>query len=60
MTPCATKQTSTPTSWPARGVPVQHFPVKGAVHGFLSFTGSVQLSRTVLNQLSRAVAEAFN
>ncbi|WP_329448840.1 alpha/beta hydrolase (plasmid) [Streptomyces sp. NBC_01426] len=42
------------------GVPVQHFPVKGAVHGFLSFTGSVQLSRTVLNQLSGTVAEAFN
>ncbi|MER5774131.1 alpha/beta hydrolase [Streptomyces sp. NPDC002039] len=42
------------------GVPVQHFPVKGAVHGFLSFTGPVQLSRTVLNQLSATVAEAFN
>ncbi|MFD9537879.1 alpha/beta hydrolase [Streptomyces sp. NPDC060010] len=42
------------------GVAVQHFPVDGAVHGFLSFTGSVQLSRTVLNQLSDAVAAAFN
>ncbi|WP_190189301.1 alpha/beta hydrolase [Streptomyces minutiscleroticus] len=42
------------------GVPVQHLPVAGAVHGFLSFTGSVQLSRDVLNQLSDAVATAFN
>lgn len=42
------------------GVPVQHLPVKGAIHGFLSFTGSVQLSRDILNQLSDAVATAFN
>ncbi|MFI2189111.1 alpha/beta hydrolase [Streptomyces sioyaensis] len=42
------------------GVPVQHLPVKGAIHGFLSFTGSVQLSRDILNQLSDAVAMAFN
>ncbi|MFC1231946.1 MULTISPECIES: alpha/beta hydrolase [Streptomyces] len=42
------------------GVPVQHLPVEGAIHGFLSFTGSVQLSRDILNQLSDAVATAFN
>ncbi|MFF0000486.1 alpha/beta hydrolase fold domain-containing protein [Streptomyces avermitilis] len=42
------------------GVPVQHLPVKGAIHGFLSFTGPVQLSRDILNQLSDAVATAFN
>ncbi|WP_328611298.1 alpha/beta hydrolase [Amycolatopsis sp. NBC_00345] len=42
------------------GVPVQHLPVKGAIHGFLSFTGSVQLSRNVLNQLADAVAMAFH
>ncbi|MET8631078.1 alpha/beta hydrolase [Kitasatospora sp. NPDC004669] len=42
------------------GVPVRHLPVKGAVHGFLSFTGSVQLSRDILDQLSDAVATAFN
>ncbi|WTO33010.1 alpha/beta hydrolase [Streptomyces achromogenes] len=42
------------------GVPVQHLPVEGAIHGFLSFTGSVQLSRDVLNQLSDAVAAVFN
>ncbi|MEV0119788.1 alpha/beta hydrolase [Streptomyces sp. NPDC050844] len=42
------------------GVPVQHLPIKGAIHGFLSFTGSVQLSRDILNQLSDAVATAFN
>jgi acetyl esterase len=42
------------------GVPVQHLPVEGAIHGFLSFTGSVQLSRDVLNQLADAVAAVFN
>lgn len=41
------------------GVPVQHLPVEGAIHGFLSFTGSVQLSRDVLNQLADAVGAAF-
>ncbi|WP_199443012.1 alpha/beta hydrolase [Umezawaea beigongshangensis] len=41
------------------GVPVQHLPVEGAVHGLLSFTGSVQLSRDVLDQLADTVATAF-
>ncbi|MFF0410339.1 alpha/beta hydrolase [Kitasatospora sp. NPDC004745] len=41
-------------------VPVKHLPVKGATHAFLSFTGSVQLSRDVLNQLGDAVAMAFD
>ncbi|MDI5966435.1 alpha/beta hydrolase [Streptantibioticus silvisoli] len=41
------------------GVPVQHLPVEGAVHGFLSFTGSVRLSRDTLDRLSDAVAVAF-
>jgi acetyl esterase len=41
------------------GVPVQHLPVEGAVHGFLSFTGSVRLSQDVLNRLADAVATAF-
>ncbi|MFD7606827.1 alpha/beta hydrolase fold domain-containing protein [Streptomyces mirabilis] len=41
-------------------VPVTHLPVKGATHAFLSFTGSVQLSQDVLNQLADAVATAFN
>ncbi|MFD5551078.1 alpha/beta hydrolase fold domain-containing protein [Streptomyces goshikiensis] len=44
----------------AAGVPVQHLPVRGAIHAFFSFTGSVQLSRDVLNQLGGAVATAFN
>jgi acetyl esterase len=42
------------------GVRVHHLPVEGAIHGFLSFTGSVQLSRDILNQLSDVVATAFN
>ncbi|MFD3557126.1 alpha/beta hydrolase fold domain-containing protein [Streptomyces goshikiensis] len=42
------------------GVPVQHLPVRGAIHAFFSFTGSVQLSRDVLNQLGDTVAAAFN
>ncbi|MFD0170146.1 alpha/beta hydrolase [Streptomyces decoyicus] len=41
-------------------VPVKHLPIKGATHAFFSFTGSVQLSRDVLNQLGYAVATAFN
>ncbi|MFF3015574.1 alpha/beta hydrolase [Streptomyces sp. NPDC057939] len=41
-------------------VPVIHLPIKGATHAFFSFTGSVQLSRDVLNQLGDAVAAAFN
>lgn len=41
------------------GVPVTHLPIKGATHALLSFTGSVQLSRDVLNQLGDAVAAAF-
>ncbi|MGW7529046.1 alpha/beta hydrolase [Streptomyces sp. NPDC054783] len=41
-------------------VPVKHLPIKGATHAFFSFTGSVQLSRDVLNQLGDAVATAFN
>lgn len=41
-------------------VPVRHLPIKGATHAFFSFTGSVQLSRDVLNQLGDAVATAFN
>ncbi|MFB7597392.1 hypothetical protein [Streptomyces sp. NPDC056160] len=40
-------------------MPVRHLPVEGAVHGFLSFTGSVRLSRDVLNQLADALAAAF-
>ncbi|MFD7918484.1 alpha/beta hydrolase [Streptomyces sp. NPDC059740] len=43
----------------AAGVPVTHLPVPGATHGFLSFTGSVQLSRDVLDRLGVAVAAAF-
>lgn len=41
------------------GVPVTHLPIKGATHAFFSFTGEVQLSRDVLNQLADAVATAF-
>lgn len=41
-------------------VPVKHLPIKGATHAFFSFTGSVQLSRDVLNQLGDDVATAFN
>ncbi|MFG2142762.1 alpha/beta hydrolase [Streptomyces sp. NPDC048696] len=44
----------------AADVPVTHLPIKGATHAFFSFTGSVQLSRDVLNQLADAVAKAFN
>ena len=42
------------------GVQVEHLPVKGATHAFSSFTGSVQLSRDVLNQLADTVAAAFD
>ncbi|CAL9551319.1 Carboxylesterase NlhH [Streptomyces sp. enrichment culture] len=42
------------------GVAVRHLPVAGAVHGFLSFTGPVKLSRDVLGQLGDAVAAAFD
>ena len=42
------------------GVQVEHLPVKGATHAFFSFTGSVQLSRDVLDQLADAVAAAFD
>ena len=42
------------------GVRVKHLPVKGATHAFFSFTGSVQLSRDVLNQLADTVASAFD
>ncbi|MEV8068522.1 alpha/beta hydrolase [Streptomyces sp. NPDC085995] len=41
------------------GVPVEHLPVEGAVHGFLSFTGSVRLARDVLDRLADAVGRAF-
>ncbi|WP_308293835.1 alpha/beta hydrolase fold domain-containing protein [Streptomyces sp. Vc74B-19] len=41
-------------------MPVRHLRVEGAAHGFLSFTGSVRLSRDILNQLSDAVAAAFD
>jgi acetyl esterase len=41
------------------GVPVEHLPVQGATHGFLSFTGPVQLARDVLDQLAEAVGRAF-
>jgi len=43
----------------AAGVPVRHLPVEGATHAFLSFTGSVQLSRDILDRLGDAVAAAF-
>ena len=42
------------------GVRVKHLPIKGATHAFFSFTGSVQLSRDVLNQLADTVASAFD
>ena len=42
------------------GVRVKHLPIKGATHAFFSFTGSVQLSRDVLNQLADTVAAAFD
>ena len=42
------------------GVQVKHLPIKGATHAFFSFTGSVQLSRDVLNQLADTVAAAFD
>ena len=42
------------------GVQVKHLPIKGATHAFFSFTGSVQLSRDVLNQLADSVAAAFD
>jgi acetyl esterase len=42
------------------GVQVKHIPVKGATHAFFSFTGLVQLSRDVLDQLGDAVAAAFD
>jgi acetyl esterase len=41
------------------GVEVEHIPVAGAVHGFLSFTGDVALSRDVLDRLGDALGDAF-
>ncbi|WP_199256233.1 alpha/beta hydrolase [Mycolicibacterium mengxianglii] len=41
------------------GVQVKHIPVPGAVHGFLSFTRDVDLSREVLDQLGDEIRRAF-
>ncbi|WP_197377021.1 alpha/beta hydrolase fold domain-containing protein [Mycolicibacterium baixiangningiae] len=41
------------------GVHVQHIPVPGAVHGFLSFTRDVDLSRNVVNRLAVEIRHAF-
>lgn len=57
---CATRVTGYAQKLADADVPVKHLPIKGATHAFFSFTGSVQLSRDVLNQLGDAVAMAFN
>jgi len=41
------------------GVPVEHIDVPGAVHGLLSFTRDVALSRDVLNRLGDEIRDAF-
>jgi acetyl esterase len=43
----------------AAGVPVTHIQVAGATHALLSFTGSVDLARSVLNDLGAAIADFF-
>ncbi|WP_244174783.1 alpha/beta hydrolase fold domain-containing protein [Streptomyces misionensis] len=40
-------------------VSVEYLPVRGAVHGFLSFTGLVQPARDVLDRLADAVGRAL-